>query len=101
VHLSCPPYEPNTPSISFIWFTWWWVVQIIKLIVMQSSPLPCYFLSLRPKYLLQHSILKHTPQYERPSFTPIQITGKIMFLCMLISIFLDSKQEDKRFCAEW
>ena len=41
------------------------------------SPLPCYLVPLRPKYSPQHPILKHPqptlfPQYERPSFTPIQ-----------------------------
>jgi len=27
--------------------------------------------------------------------------GKIIFLCILIFTFLDSKLEDKRFCTEW
>jgi len=35
-----------------------------------------YLVTLRPKYLLQHSILKHASQYERPSFTPIQNNRK-------------------------
>jgi hypothetical protein len=32
---------------------------------------------------------------------PHKTTGKILVLCVLIFIFLDSKLEDKRFCAEW
>jgi hypothetical protein len=45
-------YMPR-PSNSF-WFDnpndiWWWV-QIIKLLTVQSSPLPWYLLPLRPKY---------------------------------------------------
>jgi hypothetical protein len=76
VHLSCLPYVPNTPSISFTWFTWWWGVQSIKIVVIQSSPLPFHLVTLRPKYLLQHSILKHASQYERPTFTPTQNNRK-------------------------
>jgi hypothetical protein len=34
----------------------WWGVQVIKLLSMQSSPPPCYFATLRPKYLPQRSI---------------------------------------------
>jgi hypothetical protein len=44
---------------------------------MHSSPLPCYHVLLRPKYLPQHHIVDHPqpmllPQCERPSFTRIQ-----------------------------
>jgi len=44
---------------------------------MQSSPLPCHLIPLRPKYLPQHPILKHPvpmflPRRERPSSAPIQ-----------------------------
>jgi hypothetical protein len=51
-------------------------VQIIKLLVMQFSPL-FYLVPLWPKYSPQHPVLKHPqltflPQCERPSFTPIQ-----------------------------
>jgi hypothetical protein len=49
----------------------------MKLLVMQSSPLPCYLIPLGPKYPPQHSILENPqptflPQCELPSFTPIQ-----------------------------
>jgi hypothetical protein len=40
-------------------------VQIIKLIIMKFSPLPCYLVPLRPKYS-QHPIPKHPP----PTFLP-------------------------------
>jgi hypothetical protein len=55
---------------------WWWV-QVIKFLVMQSSPIPCRLVPLRPKYPPQHPILQHPqslflPQCDRPSFTPIQ-----------------------------
>jgi hypothetical protein len=42
-----------------------------------SFPLPCYLISLRPKYSSQHPTVEHTwptflPQPEWPSFMPIQ-----------------------------
>jgi len=54
-----------------------WGVQIIKLLVMKFSPLPCQLVPLRSKYSPQHPFLKHPQntflsQCERPSFTPIQ-----------------------------
>jgi len=47
-----------------------WGVQIIKLLIMQFTPLPCYLVPLRPKYSPQHPILKNPQptfllQYER------------------------------------
>jgi len=52
-------------------------VQIIKLLIMYFSLLPCHLVPRRPEYSPQHPILKHPqptffPQCERPSFTPIQ-----------------------------
>jgi hypothetical protein len=43
----------------------------------ESPSFPCFLVSLRPKYLPQHPILDDSqpmflPQYDRPSFTPIQ-----------------------------
>lgn len=54
----------------------WWQVHIMMLLIMQSSPFPCYFLLLSPIYFPQHPILKHRqpvsfPWYEGPNFTPI------------------------------
>jgi hypothetical protein len=34
-------------------------VQSIRRLIMQSSPVTCYFLPLRPIYFPQHPILKH------------------------------------------
>jgi hypothetical protein len=47
------------------------------LLIMKFSPHACYLIPLRPKYSLQHPILKHTlstflTQCQRPSFTPIR-----------------------------
>jgi hypothetical protein len=54
-----------------------WAVQIIKLLIMYFSLLPCHLVPPRPKYSPQHPILKQPqstflPQCARPSFTPIQ-----------------------------
>jgi hypothetical protein len=54
-----------------------WGEKIIKLLIMQFSPLSCYLVPLRTRYSPQHPILRHSqptflPQCERPSFTPIQ-----------------------------
>jgi len=54
-----------------------WAVQIIQLLIMQLPPLPCHLVPPRPKYSLQHAILKHPqpaflPQCQRPSLTPLQ-----------------------------
>jgi len=52
-------------------------VEAVKLIVMQSPPLPCYLVPLKPKYLPQLPLFEHFqpvvfPQHERPRFTPTQ-----------------------------
>jgi hypothetical protein len=52
-----------------------WGVQIMKVLIMKFSPLPCYPVPLTPKYSPKHPILKHSqptflPQCQRPSFTP-------------------------------
>jgi len=47
----------------------------MKLVIMQSDPLPCYLGALRPKYLFQHPILKD-PQ---PMFLPhCEISSYVM-----------------------
>ena len=61
---SSPFYHPNNIG---------WAVQIIQLLIMQFSPLPCYPVPLRPKYSPQHPVLKHhqpafIPQCQRPSY---------------------------------
>jgi hypothetical protein len=65
---------------------------------------PCYLVPLRPKYsqhrFLEHPQLMFLPQCEWPTLTPIQTTGKIIFLYIIIFMYLHSKLEDKRFCTE-
>jgi hypothetical protein len=55
IHATCP-----THLILLVLITRndiWWVVQLLKLLTMHSSPLPCYLVPLRPKYLPQHPIM--------------------------------------------
>ena len=62
----------------------WWGVQIIKLLFMKSSPLPCHLAPVRFKYPPQHPIIEH-PQYmflprcDKPSFTPILLVFLLPF----------------------
>ena len=63
---------------------------------MQSSPYPRYLVPPGSKYSSQHHVLRHPqlpflPQCQRPSFTPIQTTGKIIFLYILIFKFFPFK----------
>ena len=81
-HLSFTPYMQQAPRISFflIWSRKLYLVRgtdhkTPRYVVF--SPLPCYLVLLRPKYLSQHPILRHPqptflPQCQRPSSTPIQ-----------------------------
>jgi hypothetical protein len=60
----------------------WLQIQIIRLLVIQSSALTYFLIPLRPRYSPQHPILEHPqltflPQCEGPSFTPIQKTDKL------------------------
>jgi len=63
LHHTPPPYALHVPPMSFfsIWppIQYWMGVQIIKLLIMQSSPFPCYLVPFRPKYPPQHTLLKH------------------------------------------
>ena len=79
----------------------------MKLLSMQSSPVPCYLAHRRSKYLPQHPFLKHpqhmfVPQCKRTEVLhPYKTKGKITVLNTFILIFLDSKLKDKRLLTEW
>ena len=56
---------------------------------MQSTPLACYLVPPRYKYYPQHHVLKYPqlsflPQWQQPSFKPIQTTVKVIVLYILI-----------------
>jgi len=55
--------------------TIWWLQEIIKLLIVQSSPLSCYLVPLWSKIPPQDPIFKHPqptllPHCEKPSFRP-------------------------------
>ena len=91
--LTFPHRKPLVPSTCHMHYpshsSWldypsniWWAVQMIKLLIKQSSPVSRYFLLFGSTYLPQHPILEHLqltfiPQIARPSFTLIQISREI------------------------
>ena len=65
----------------------WWGVQISKILMMYFSPLPCYLVTLRPKYSPHNPILKYPqtalfPHCERPCFTPTQKNRQNYIFCI-------------------
>jgi hypothetical protein len=82
----------------------WWGVQSIKFLVMQSSPLLCYLVPLRPSYPPQHLILEnlHSSLNVNDQVShPYKTTGKFMVMYILIFTFFianwktkDSAQND-------
>jgi hypothetical protein len=68
------PTHATCQSISVFLFVHpndiWWGIQSIKLLVIQSTPPPCYLVLLRPKYpFLKHPKPTFVPQYGKKSFT--------------------------------
>jgi hypothetical protein len=71
---SDPPWFHHQTNI-------WWSLQVMKPLIMQSSPVSRNLLPLRSKHS-QHPFLKHLqtlffPQCDRQSFTPIKATISI------------------------
>jgi hypothetical protein len=97
-HPSHPPWFDHPNNI-------WWTVQIMKLLIMQSSPASCHLLPLRSKYSPQrlfsntHNLFFHSVR-DRVSH-PYKTTGKIMVLYILILEFLERRWEEKSFWTEW
>lgn len=62
IHTACLPHTCHMPHPTHSsWFDKhiWWSVLIIRLLIMQITPFPCYPTPLGPKYLTQHP----TPKY--------------------------------------
>jgi len=96
LHLSSPLYcsmpHPSHSSRFLHPNNVWWRVQIIKLFIIQFSPLPYYLVPLRPKYSPQHTIYKHPqptflPQCEWPIFTPIQ-SKKQNYIVVYLNLYI-------------
>jgi hypothetical protein len=71
-HMPCPSHSSRFDQPKNIWCS----VQIMNLLIMYFFSLPCYLVTLRPKYSPQQPILKHPQptflhQCKRPSFTSI------------------------------
>jgi len=76
----------------------------MKLLIMQFSPVSCYFLPLGPKDLLQYPILEHLQPGSSLNVThqvshAHKTTGKT--IGQYIHRVLDRNKEDKRFWTEW
>jgi hypothetical protein len=74
----------------------WWILYVIKLLVMQFTPSSYYFIPLRSKYSPQYHFLKHFlfilfPYLQRSSFTPIRNYRIYYSIVYLIFIFLYSR----------
>ena len=100
IHAACPEHLIILDLIFQIIFGDKYRSLSFSLYSFNQSPVP---LSLRPKYSLQHLILKcpqpaFLPHFEWPSFTPIQ-NNIVLYILMLI--YLGIKLEDKRFCTKW
>ena len=85
IHATCSTLLILRPNNIFL-------VQIIKLLIVQFSPLPCYLVPLRSKYSPQHPVLKHPqptflPWCERPNFTPIQNNRK-NYGCIYLNVYM-------------
>jgi hypothetical protein len=86
----------------------WWKATIIQFLIMQSSSLSHYLITLMTKKLPQHPVILHCkpvffPQCEKPSSTPIQNRQHlliVLYILICVSI-LEKQTEDKRFCTEW
>ena len=110
-HLSSPPLGPTWPAhlvlLDFITRTI--LVEVYRLL---SSTLCSFLHSLVTSSLLGPNIFLSTlfsNTLSLPSSFNVsdqvshqyKTKGKIVVLCILIFIFLDSKLEDKIFCTEW
>ena len=61
----------------------------MKFLIMYSSRIPCYLVSLRPEHLFQQPILKHLQSIFHPQSVsyPYKTRGNIVILIVLIFHF--------------
>ena len=68
---------------------------------MQFSPVAFHFLPLRPKYLPQHTVFKHTQLCRDQVSHPRRTRGMVFLLFVSIFTFVYHKKDGKRFWREW
>jgi len=74
-------------------------VLIMGLLITQSSPIPCYQISLRLQYLSQHPLLEHIqPIYHW--FTKPKLTLWLAILAVLDVTYLCSSSSEQRTLAD-
>jgi len=76
----------------------------MKLLIMQFSPVVCYSppAPYHPHHLFSNTLNLCSPLNVRDQLSHTYKTmGKIVVLCILILIFLESEQEDKSLWTEW
>jgi hypothetical protein len=98
------PIRSTCPTnLIFLWFDHpnniWWGVQSIKLLSMPFSPLSCYFVPLRPKYLSNISLRSFLHVRDQVP-NPCKTAGEIKVVCVF-NLYICGKLADKRFCTEW
>jgi hypothetical protein len=69
-------------------------LNVMKVLIMQFSPISYHFIFLQSKYSPQHSVLKHSQSMFLPPLTSVLNTRKNIVLYILILTFLDSRLED-------
>jgi hypothetical protein len=94
-----PTCHMNHPS-HFLWFvltnTLWEGVQIMKPLIMHLFPVPCYFLPLMSKYLLQHSDHKLSQPNEKYQHSHTYKTiDKILHLYISVFVLWNCKADGK------
>jgi len=74
--------HPKYPSRFYHPHNIGWAVQIIKLLIMQFCPLPCYLVPLKPKY---------SPQHPQPTILPHVYTGTVWHILTACTIWTVSR----------
>lgn len=90
-NFSCLKYMPCSPPVCPLWF-----VQpthtnfsILLLLFLKSRHFP-------QQPVVEHPLFVFTFTWERPGFTHVQSIGKVIALCILMSTFWESRQDDNR-----
>jgi len=78
----------------------------MKLLLVYDSPLSCSLIRLRPRYFIFRSTIFSenislccSLSAKDHCFIPIQTTGKIIVLYILVFIFFSKLEDKNRFCT--